>query len=170
MKRLVTLFCVLFAIGFAYGQNTLVQPFGTKYETVREFLESKPGVHANFDQRSVIVASTEGFRLTYYFNDGDLYKTELLKQFNNRKTAKTTMEAFRDYYKIVNAEVVDVQNGKDRSRFVALADRELHEVIQFSLSKSNIQVKQVKMDLDFIPGDEYAGLQQEATLFTMLNK
>jgi hypothetical protein len=171
MKKLYTLIALTLCIFSASAQSILTQDFGRSYEEVKEFLNSKSSfATASFDQPGIIVARTNGFAITYHFNEGVLYKAVTVKNFSDAKEAKTSVETFRTYYQLLQAEQLNLESRSSEERFVAIHGRELHEVSRFAYEKNAIQVTQSAMDLDRCPGNEMKDIIQNETLLAMISR
>ena len=154
-----------------FSQSMLSQDFGRTYEEVKAFLDSKKELaSAEYTSTDMITASTDGLSITYHFNDGVLYKSVIVKSFNHIKEAKVSTESFRNYYTLRNADQMNMEHGRDEERFMAVVEREVHEVSLFSYDKSTVQVIQSKLDLDRCPGAEMIEIVRNESLMAMLSK
>lgn len=170
MKKFYTLIALILCFFAAPAQSILTQSFGTRYEEVKAFLATKSFATASFDQQDVITARTNGFSITYHFHEGMLYKAVTVKNYSEPKEAKVSMETFRSYYTLLQAEQLDLETRGNEERFVAIHGRELHEVTRYAYEKNAIQVTQSAMDLDRCPGNEMKEIIQNETLLAMISR
>jgi hypothetical protein len=170
MKKFYILIALITCFFAASAQSLLTQDFGRTYDEVKAFLGTKSFAAASFDQADIITARTAGFAITYHFNEGVLYKTVTVKSYSDAKEAKLSMETFRTYYSLLQAEQLNMENKGNEERFVAIHGRELHEVSRFAYEKTAIQVTQSAMDLDRCPGVEMKEIIQNQALLAMLSR
>jgi hypothetical protein len=170
MKKFYTLIALILCFFAVPAQSVLTQSFGRTYEEVKAFLSTKSFATASFDQPGIINARTNGFAITYHFNEGILYKSVTVKSYSEAKEAKLSIETFRTYYTLIQAEQLNLETKASEERFVAVHGRELHEVSRFAYEKNAIQVTQSAMDLDRCPGTEMKELIQNQTLLAMISR
>jgi hypothetical protein len=170
MKKIYSLIVLVLCFFAAPAQSLLTQSFGTSYEEVKAFLGTRSFATASFDQQDVITARTSGYAITYHFHEGLLYKAVTVKNFSDSKEAKLSLETFRSYYTLLQAEQLDMDTRGNEERFVAIHGRELHEVSRYAYEKNAIQVTQSAMDLDRCPGNEMKEIIQNETLLAMISR
>ena len=168
MKKFFTLIVAFLPLYSLIAQTFLAQEFGTRISDVHQFLDAK-GVAYTFDESAAkITASTKAFTVTYYFEEGGLYKTETVTHFDQKKAASSQIELIRLQFSREKAEIVELDANAEIERFAVLKKRELHEVTAFSLSKNCTQIRNVAMDLDRMPGAAISDLRQDNLLFAMI--
>lgn len=158
MKRLVVVFALVFSFLTVAAQNPMHKEFGTSYADMKTFLETRPGVSAEFLTADKITANTGSLVLTYHFSDAKLYKIEQVKMFDSSKDARETVEGFRTFFTNVQANTLDLSESKEEAHFAALNGRELNEIFQEEVAKKSFQVKTVTMSLEYCPGFEMEAL------------
>ena len=168
MKKFFTLLVALLPLGSLIAQTFLAQEFGKAKSEVHQFLKSKSIVQTSDVAEAKLIASTDAFTVTYYFDEGGLYKMETVSHFDHKKSANAQVESFKAQLRLQKAEIVDLDNNQEIQRFAALKGRELHEVTAFSLSKKCTQIKSVAMDLDRMPKAAISSLRQDDILFSMI--
>jgi hypothetical protein len=169
MKKFFSLIAVILPLSNLIAQTNLTQEFGKSISEVREFLKTKHFASITETEENKIVAATSTYYVAYYFDLGGLYKMETVSDFDNKKEAAQEMEAFKVHFMRLTKEVLDLNSDKDNVRFVALQDRSLHEVSEFSLGKNGAQIRLVSLDLDRAPSVAVDELRQDNLLFAMLH-
>lgn len=168
MKKLFTLLVALLPLGSLIAQTYLSQDFGKSKKEVLKFLHSK-SIATNSDATDAkVIASTDAYTVTYYFDENGLYKMETVSHFDKKKSAESQVDLLKTQFELQKAEIVELDNNQEVQRFAALKGRELHEVTAFSLGKNCTQIKSVSMNLDLMPGADIASLRQDNLLFSMI--
>lgn len=173
VKAMKRLYILVLLIGFALpasAQTYLAQDFGKTQAEVKQFLAAKPEVTVQSPTADLITATTEGFRIEYYFSDAALYKTLVVRYYDNAKEANTAIESFRNYYTLLQADQIELSPSKREQRFAAFYKREIHEANAFQLEKGAYQITHSKLDLDRCPGSEMKEIVENESLFAMISK
>lgn len=168
MKKFFTLLVAFLPLCSLIAQTFLAQEFGKTKSEVQQFLQSKAIAQTSDAANAKLIASTDAFTVTYYFDEGGLYKMETVSHFDQRKAAEDQIDSFKAQLRLQKAEVVELDNTQEIKRFAALNGRELHEVTAFSLSKKCTQIKSVAMNLDLMPKTAISSLRQDDILFSMI--
>lgn len=167
MKKLTPFFLLLVCCLGLFGQGAFLQPFGSSYVEVQEFLEGQDLAQADFDKRDQITVWTEDFKIAYHFSDGHLYKTETVRNYPNRKVVLAAISGIRSHYQRLAADEMVLNPDKNAQYLAFLFQRELHELSQIDLGKQGFQLKQVKLDLEKCPRPEISALRGNQQLLPL---
>jgi hypothetical protein len=170
MKKFFTTIAALLPLTTLIAQTFINQDFGKNPDQVAEFLKSKHMVHTTVSEAGTLVASTETYTVTYYFDEGGLYKVETVSDFAQRKDALVKMAEFKAQFLQATSQVMDLADGKEVTRFAALTGRELYEVSSHAIGKNGAQIRLLSLDLDRAPGVAMNELRQDNLLFAMVSK
>lgn len=170
MKKLVITFAALLPLCSLFAQTFLNQNFGTTKTQVQEFLETKKLLNVTTIDENTLKASADAFSVTYYFDEGRLYKMETISDFTSRKDANAALDGFKDQFGRLQATVLNLSAEKELVRFAARHGRELNEVSSYSLDKNRSQVRVMTLDLDRTPSAELTELRHDHALFAIAQK
>lgn len=149
-----------------FSQNPLMKPFGTSYQEVEQFLQ-KRNCTLTYEE-DLIVAKKGEISLEYLFRNDRLYQMSIEKQFDKKKASEEAMESFRAHYQLVGAEVVEMEQGKSASSFVALRGRDLNEVSCRRGDSKQMNLRLTSRNLDFYPDEHKAMLSEEIRSYSAL--
>lgn len=170
MKKFFTIIAAFLPLCTLIAQTYLNQNFGSTKAQVQEFLKTRKLLNVTNIDDNTLQATADAFSVTYYFDEGKLYKLETRSDFGNRKDANAALEGFRDQFSRLQSTVLNLSNDKDLVRFAARHGRELNEVSSYSLDKSHAQVRVMTLDLDRAPSEELSELQHDHALFAIAQK
>jgi hypothetical protein len=169
MKKFFTIAVAFLPLCNLIAQTFLNQNFGSSKTQVHEFLKTKNLSGTSEPDENVLKAAAEHYTVTYYFDEGGLYKIETVSDFASRKEATVVLDDYRARLNNLTAEIIDLSQDKELTRFAALYERELHEVSAFALGKNGFHVTMIALDLDRAPGTAMNELRQDDMLFSMIH-
>jgi hypothetical protein len=168
MKKFFTILAAFLPLCNLIAQTFLNQDFGSTKTQVQEFLKTRDLARVDEPNENTLVAATDSYTVYYHFDDSGLYKLETVCDFTARKDANDALVGFKAQLQRLAAQVIELNNDKEITRFAALYERELHEVSAFTLTKNAAQVRIVAIDLDRTPGMAMNELRQDNVLFAMI--
>lgn len=160
MKTTFTLLalCILAIVGLN-AQNPLMKEFGSSYQEVQKFLESRNCKLTT--EQDLILVHKGTLILEYHFQDDHLYQMTIEKVFDRRKDSEEAMDAFRNHYNLVGAELIEMEEGRKKEFFVAIAGRDLNEVTRYATEADEMRVQLVSRNFDFYPMEQKRSLSEE---------
>lgn len=168
MKKLATILAMVLPLYQVLAQTFLTQDFGSSKEAVLEFLGSKSGVAVSQFEDNKVIASSPNYTVAYFFNEGNLYQMETTSHADSKKEAEEKFKAMHNNCQSARADLLDIERSKEATRFAALKDRQLTEVMLFDLGKNGYQLKVSTTDLDKMPDSGSSRVQREEMLFSMV--
>lgn len=169
MKNVYTTFLVMLCgLGQVFSQGAFFRPLGSTFNSVQTFLENQPIAQSIHDEKSMITAWTDDYKVQYAFRDGSLYKVEMVRDYQSRKSFREGIATIRTDYSKTESLLMDLSTEIDASAFVVRKDNELHEVYQVVVGKKGYQLRQVVLDLDACSQEEVVALKQDRTFASLL--
>lgn len=168
MKRLTTFLLLLAFFIDLSGQGAFLKPFGTSYQTVRDFLDQQELASFDYSEEGKITVWTGEFKMVYHFHDHLLYKAETQRNYHDRKAVLAAINSIRAYYQRIQGDEMVLNDHRDAHYLAFFFNRELHEVSQIDLGKGGFQLKQVRMSLANCPHPEFTALQNNPQLLPLI--
>lgn len=169
MKKIYSAFLVLLCVvGSLFSQGAFFKPLGSDYQSVKDFLQKQDIALASYEEKGAIRAWTDNYAIEYSFRDGLLYKVEMVRDYENRKTFREGAATIRSNYDNSEAFVMDLSTEKDASSFVVRKKNELHEVYQVNVGKNGFQLRQTILDLDACSQEEVVSLKRSSGIGALL--
>ena len=154
-----------------FAQNILCREFGCQYDDLMTFLASRGNVDVKLDQDNRVIASTNSFVVTYYFNEGALYRLMLQKNYKKRKDAEACLESFLGYFKLLNAdnireEMTDAAHSLNVSR-----GNKIYDVVLSKNDMKEYEIRLTQFDMAISPAKIIpAQTTEEVSLYAALLK
>ena len=151
MKTLLTVLMIFSMAYQNFAQNILCREFGCRYDELMGFLASRGNVDVKLDQDNRVIASTSTYLVTYYFNEGMLYRLMLQKTYPKRKDAEATLEGFLGYFKLLNAS--DIREEMTDSSHVLNVSRgnKIYEVVMTRNKMKDFEIRLTQFDMSISP-------------------
>ena len=151
MKTLFTV-TLIFTLAYqSFAQNILCREFGCRYDDLMGFLASRENVDVKLDQDNRVIATTSTFVVTYYFNEGTLYRLMLQKSFDKRKDAEASLEGFLGYFKLVNAENIREEMTETTHTLNVTRGNKIYEVILSRNASKAFEIRLTQFDMSMSP-------------------
>ncbi len=168
MKTIFTIFALLGFTFNLFGQGAFMRPFGTSYEEVLSYLEQQKLNRVTVADKETLTVTNDIYEVQHLFRENRLYKTEVVRYYEDRKDIQDALASLRQYYQMTGSDVMDLNTTKDQAVFAVKLCGELHEVSQVKLGKKGFQLIQVKLDLDACSQQEMVVLKQDQLLTALL--
>jgi|GEM_PF-6391008 len=152
------------------GQGVLLKPFGTSYAETLTFLESSEIGHLSTVDQKQLTVSTSDYEVLHHFKHDMLYKTEVVHFYQDKSKVKEALASLRHNYEKQKGEILDLNTSKDATAYAVRLDNELHEIHLVRLGKKGFQLLQVSLDLGACSFEEYAALEQDRVLASLLTR
>ena len=167
MRYFLLVLGILFFSTSLKAQNPMMREFGSSFDDVKQFLVDR---HCQMSiEEDLILASKGEISLEYHFRNDRLYQMSVEKKFDKKKASAEAMDAFRNHYQLVGAEIVEMVQGKSDQSFVAMHQRDLNEITCTRGEDKLLAVRLTSRNLDFYPDERKAMLNEEMRNYSALS-
>ncbi len=102
MKHFITLISLLLVSLSTYAQNPMFLGFDYQYDGVKKWLTQYDQIKwLSQEANHKIVIEHNQAKVTYMFNQGQLYQIEMCRDFSNKKEGKAAFEGCLRYFKMI---------------------------------------------------------------------
>lgn len=107
MKKLYTILPLLLLVSSTFAQNIFFVDYSIDFEAVLQEMEGRNCVEVqeSFSDEYLLVSGM-GAEVSYQFNEGNLYRIEMVRRFDNRRQAMRVFEESQVYFRSILAVTV----------------------------------------------------------------
>lgn len=152
MKNVMAILICSSLVTSTLAQNVLCREFGSPYNSVVAFLDTKKEVKVEMSAMDRIVASSSAFVVTYYFNNQTLYRLLLQKTYPKKKEAETCFTSFLNYFELLGSKDIAVSHpSEEKATIKAKKGNRIYEVELNNLPGKEFEIRLTQFDLSISP-------------------